>query len=563
MVTRNENVLTVRFDGKAIVTTPELTQYDTGQVISFEDINDGVEVHFANEGDQATLNKIIINQSVTIPDSLLETGKRIVAYVYMIGADFSETIKIIHIPVRKRTKPDDYITPEDEQTFREQMEQIMEDTEAIAQSVRQDADAGVFDGEDGKSAYEIAVEEGYTGTKEEWLASIKGEPGYTPQKGHDYFTQEDIDEFSVNFATRQSLAQGLETKQNVLTELDKKNIANIYGTLIPGSENLLNPDNLQENKYIDGNGVIVSDASWNTYTDILFTGVNYSFYRKTNPYERYRLKVSYYTEDGTFIRQINVDNTNVNVSINSSTAPTNAHHFSISYNKSDSQIDEYMLHDFSDNQQAPAFKKYNSISREYIQGYSRIFIIKTALTTMNLTVYDGGEYENLKDINKGDFVFDSNFNLCYCYYAYPYIGSMNTVYKSISLKNIYTTYAATQPTYSEQPKRFTSSSSQPTMSPYIGRVEENFFSSTGVTKITISTSNFNPNTSSFTRCFIYFTAGANCTIVFSGTHAAKWANYYGDDCVNNVFTPVQGKMYRLELYPVSSSKGVVKVERIS
>lgn len=35
-------------------------------------------------------------------------------------------------------------------------------------------------GADGKSAYEIAVEHGYVGTEEEWLASLKGEPGETP-----------------------------------------------------------------------------------------------------------------------------------------------------------------------------------------------------------------------------------------------------------------------------------------------------------------------------------------------------------------------------------------------
>lgn len=35
----------------------------------------------------------------------------------------------------------------------------------------------------GKSAYEIAVDEGYTGTEEEWLASLKGEDGDPGEKG--------------------------------------------------------------------------------------------------------------------------------------------------------------------------------------------------------------------------------------------------------------------------------------------------------------------------------------------------------------------------------------------
>lgn len=61
-------------------------------------------------------------------------------------------------------------------------------------------------GADGKSAYEIALEHGFEGTEEEWLASLKGdpgeqgpqgepgaagEPGHTPEKGVDYFTEED------------------------------------------------------------------------------------------------------------------------------------------------------------------------------------------------------------------------------------------------------------------------------------------------------------------------------------------------------------------------------------
>ena len=40
-------------------------------------------------------------------------------------------------------------------------------------------------GEDGKSAYELAVEEGYTGTQTEWLASLKGEPGTPGRDGVD------------------------------------------------------------------------------------------------------------------------------------------------------------------------------------------------------------------------------------------------------------------------------------------------------------------------------------------------------------------------------------------
>lgn len=46
-------------------------------------------------------------------------------------------------------------------------------------------------GKDGKSAYDIYVENGGILTEEEWLNSLKGEPGDTPIKGVDYWTEED------------------------------------------------------------------------------------------------------------------------------------------------------------------------------------------------------------------------------------------------------------------------------------------------------------------------------------------------------------------------------------
>ena len=46
----------------------------------------------------------------------------------------------------------------------------------------------------GYSAYEVAVINGFSGTAAEWLASLKGgkgDPGYTPVKGKDYFIEAD------------------------------------------------------------------------------------------------------------------------------------------------------------------------------------------------------------------------------------------------------------------------------------------------------------------------------------------------------------------------------------
>lgn len=42
----------------------------------------------------------------------------------------------------------------------------------------------------GYSAYQIAVINGFVGTEEEWLESLKG---YSPIRGIDYWTKDDID----------------------------------------------------------------------------------------------------------------------------------------------------------------------------------------------------------------------------------------------------------------------------------------------------------------------------------------------------------------------------------
>lgn len=42
------------------------------------------------------------------------------------------------------------------------------------------AGAGALQGNDGKSAYEIAVENGYSGSEQEWISSLTGKTGDTP-----------------------------------------------------------------------------------------------------------------------------------------------------------------------------------------------------------------------------------------------------------------------------------------------------------------------------------------------------------------------------------------------
>lgn len=43
----------------------------------------------------------------------------------------------------------------------------------------------------GRSAYDIAVDNGFEGSETEWIASLNGIDGYTPIKGTDYWTTDD------------------------------------------------------------------------------------------------------------------------------------------------------------------------------------------------------------------------------------------------------------------------------------------------------------------------------------------------------------------------------------
>lgn len=58
--------------------------------------------------------------------------------------------------------------------------------EAEIQTITLESDISIPDrllGEDGKSAYELAVEAGYNGTMEEWLQSLVGPPGPEGKQG--------------------------------------------------------------------------------------------------------------------------------------------------------------------------------------------------------------------------------------------------------------------------------------------------------------------------------------------------------------------------------------------
>ena len=90
--------------------------------------------------------------------------------VFGYDTESDTTVRATTVPVTLNIRPSGFVGDDDPP--------IPPTLDLYAQLLKKIEEAG--HGADGKSAYEIAVEHGYVGTEEEWLASLKGEPGETP-----------------------------------------------------------------------------------------------------------------------------------------------------------------------------------------------------------------------------------------------------------------------------------------------------------------------------------------------------------------------------------------------
>lgn len=208
-------------DGRA-----ELWQWDTGRTLSVD--ADCSQVHFSNKVFGRSIDVDVTDGVAIIPDILLQTDNDLSVWAFVGTADNGYTKISKTFKVNRRNKPADYVfTPLEQTTIAE--------IAAIAQSVRDDADAGRFDGAQGPSgpvgpagpkgdqgAIGPAGPKGDTGEQglkgdkgekgdkgdaftyadftAEQLSALKGPkgdtgatgaPGYTPVKGTDYFTESD------------------------------------------------------------------------------------------------------------------------------------------------------------------------------------------------------------------------------------------------------------------------------------------------------------------------------------------------------------------------------------
>ena len=119
-------------DGRA-----ELWQWDTGRTLAVD--VDCSQVHFSNKVFGRSIDVDVVNGTAVIPDILLQTDNDLNVWAFVGTAENGYTKISKTFKVNRRNKPADYVfTPVEQTTIAE--------IAAIAKSVRDDADAGLFNG---------------------------------------------------------------------------------------------------------------------------------------------------------------------------------------------------------------------------------------------------------------------------------------------------------------------------------------------------------------------------------------------------------------------------------
>ena len=238
-----------------------LYQWDLNQRIILSDIKAGIEVHYSDEYDTLPDCPIFCtyeengNVYADIPNIFLQKSGIIFVYIYVQEDKRAWTEYHAEILVLPRKKPADYVYTENEIRSYDELDK------RITKLEEEGGGGSGGAGKDGASAFEIAVKNGFEGTEEEWLESLKGEDGATPKitariVGSSFFIKVDVNgtiteqgfllptikvedtEDGAKVITMSS-ASGYNTvelydgQDYVLTDADKVEIAEMAVALIP------------------------------------------------------------------------------------------------------------------------------------------------------------------------------------------------------------------------------------------------------------------------------------------------------------------------------------------
>lgn len=190
-------------DGQYYKTIYGLAQWDYGQTLQVYGLQlpDQGEVHLTEEFGSLAFTVRGIRQkdgstSASIPDILLQSGKNILAHIYVCDDKQGETLRTILMPVKKRAKPENYIgtglTPmqeifrelssrADDMTLQDGVLQLMSGGQAIGSRIR----LPIREREIEMQKTSTAIEWRYTDSNE-WnrlvaLEDIRGPAGETPE----------------------------------------------------------------------------------------------------------------------------------------------------------------------------------------------------------------------------------------------------------------------------------------------------------------------------------------------------------------------------------------------
>jgi hypothetical protein len=123
-------IVTAIFKDSTHTKVSDVWQYDYGQILRIQGLNlpTAVEVDFAVAGSSESIARIGTTKDgvtdVVIPDSLIETGNNLVAYIYLRDAESGNTEYQIDMLVTKRAKPEAYDRPEDKELFGQAIEAV-------------------------------------------------------------------------------------------------------------------------------------------------------------------------------------------------------------------------------------------------------------------------------------------------------------------------------------------------------------------------------------------------------------------------------------------------------
>lgn len=160
-----DKIVKVRFNkGETTTYSKDLVQWSHGHILQVEGLSlpDGnIEVHFSltkNRGNATVHIGSVTNNVITvdIPDYILtkeetcNSSYDAWAWIYLTDENSGRTIRKIPFTIETRAKPTAGVPEPKQDEFLDEVRKIMSDTKEIAQSVRDDADSGKFDGEKGE-----------------------------------------------------------------------------------------------------------------------------------------------------------------------------------------------------------------------------------------------------------------------------------------------------------------------------------------------------------------------------------------------------------------------------